>query len=371
MANPLSSFQNEHDLTSSAEGHGGVMSDEPFAVASLGVFQCPAPPKMRVDGQPMKKRGPKPRNEPPLNRKQELARRAQRSHRERKELYVKALEQELLQLKNDMSTLSSGYESLETENRQLKDNFYTVSNRNSALEEENNQLRQLLAQHSVSWSTSGSADALVGTAILEASTQIFNPATQQAEAASMSTALASVQESGQAPSVVNAEGGIDYEQLGINFVLGFEKPCLRHMRCSSDNNELYGHALMASCCPGVYPESVDDIPFESTIDSAPSQVECTLSKTSFASLLRHSERLNLDGEVTPVMVWQMIMEHTQLSEFTLEDFERIRQSLAGKVRCYGFGAVFEEFEVRDIIDSFILAKDMVVGDIIAAGIGQF
>jgi hypothetical protein len=40
----------------------------------------------------------------------------------------------------------------------------------------------------------------------------------------------------------------------------------------------------------------------------------------------------------------------------LEDFERLRQDLGGKVRCYGFGAMFEEFEVRDIIDSFVLSK---------------
>jgi hypothetical protein len=54
----------------------------------------------------------------------------------------------------------------------------------------------------------------------------------------------------------------------------------------------------------------------------------------------------------------MVLEHPRFSEFTLEDFGRLRQDLGGKVRCYGFGAVFEEFEVRDIIDSYMLSKDI-------------
>jgi hypothetical protein len=110
---------------------------------------------------------------------------------------------------------------------------------------------------------------------------------------------------------------------------------------------------MPSCCPDIYPESIDDIPFESAKtanDGATSQEGCSLSKSSFTSLLHHSERLNLNGEVTPVMVWQMILEHPRFSEFMLDDFERIRQDLSVKVRCYGFGAVLEEFEVRDIIE---------------------
>ena len=370
MADLLSSL-GQYGSTSNPEGQGDAANEDPSLAASLGTFQCPAPPRIRADGQPMKKRGPKPRNEPPLNRKQELARKAQRSHRERKELYVKALEQEVLQLKNDVSVLSSGYESLENENRQLKDNFHSASNRNTTLEEENRKLMQLLAHHGVSYSIPGVVDHLDIAAIPDSGAQLLNPIIQHAEPSNTTTAPEPIQASSQTLSLVDDEGRIDYEQLGINFVLGFEKPCLRHMRCNSDDEELYGHALMASCSPGIYPESLEGMPFESPGDSAPNQDGCTLSKSSFASLLHHSERLNLDGEITPVMVWQMILEHPRFSEFTLEDFERIRQSLAGKVRCYGFGAVFEEFEVRDILDGFVLSKDIVMSGMIMPNLGQY
>lgn len=44
--------------------------------------------KVKADGQPPKRRGPKPDSKPALTRRQELNRQAQRTHRERKEKYV-------------------------------------------------------------------------------------------------------------------------------------------------------------------------------------------------------------------------------------------------------------------------------------------
>jgi hypothetical protein len=238
----------------------------------------------------------------------------------------------------------------------LKENLDTLSASNARLEDENRQLRQLLEQHGASWPDSRSVGHL--TRLPESSAQVLNPSTLQAE--NMTTSPMPIQAGSQIQAGEDTQGGIDYEQLGIDFVLGFEKPCLRHMGAHSAErpDELYGHALMASCYPGIYPESTDDMPFDSASNSTSGQEEWTLSKSSFASLLHHSERRNLDGEFTPVMVWHMVLEHPRFSEFTLEDFERLRQDLGGKVRCYGFGAMFEEFEVRDIIDSFMWSKDI-------------
>ncbi|KFX99628.1 hypothetical protein O988_03728, partial [Pseudogymnoascus sp. VKM F-3808] len=94
-----------------------------------------------VDGQPSKRRGPKPDSKPALTRRQELNRQAQRTHRERKELYIKALEQEVLR---------------------LKQNFSTVARSKDALAEENRQLRNLLAAHGIPWTGSGGVDELAG-----------------------------------------------------------------------------------------------------------------------------------------------------------------------------------------------------------------
>ncbi|ATZ57440.1 hypothetical protein BCIN_15g00200 [Botrytis cinerea B05.10] len=91
----------------------------------------------RVDGSTPKRRGPKPDSKPALTRRQELNRQAQRTHRERKELYIKALEQEVLR---------------------LKENFSSVTQSKQTLAEENRQLKQLLAQHGISWNGSGGVD---------------------------------------------------------------------------------------------------------------------------------------------------------------------------------------------------------------------
>jgi hypothetical protein len=56
-----------------------------------------------------------------LTRRQELNRQAQRTHRERKELYIKALEDEVLRLKEVFSNVSLDRERLADENKRLRD----------------------------------------------------------------------------------------------------------------------------------------------------------------------------------------------------------------------------------------------------------
>lgn len=55
-----------------------------------------------------------------MTRRQELNRQAQRTHRERKELYIKALEDEVLRLKEIYTNVSQDKERLAEENRQLR-----------------------------------------------------------------------------------------------------------------------------------------------------------------------------------------------------------------------------------------------------------
>lgn len=242
MADPLSPFCQGSSLASTDDRSTSATSDSsPLPATSLSAFHSVPPQKLRADGRPMQKRGPKPRNQPPLNRKQELARRAQRSHKERKELYVKALEQEVFQLKNDMSILSSGYESLEAENQQFKANIGTLSSRNAQLEDENRQLRQLLEQHGTSWPVSQGVGDFVN--VPEPSPQMTAPSIKAGEAG-----ISSAQAGKQALPGKAEQGGLDYEQIGIDFVLSFENICLLHMSADATGSQLYGHALMASCC---------------------------------------------------------------------------------------------------------------------------
>lgn len=138
-----------------------------------------------------------------------------------------------------------------------------------------------------------------------------------------------------------------------------------------------GHALMASCPPEPFPDLTADIPFghqhgNNTANNrghvaaganqaalSPSDVTMTgmsaltptglstqnagdnvprtweLSKADLATLLDLSQKLNLDGEITPVMAWGMVLGHPRLGELNGHDFEKLAEELVGKVRCYG------------------------------------
>lgn len=109
-------------------------------------------------------------------------------------------------------------------------------------------------------------------------------------------------------------------------------------RASELEGEPCGHALMASCPPEPFPERHPEMPFGhgqlGMNGNAPKTWD--LSKPDLANLLDLSKRLNLDGEITPVMAWGIILGHPNFSELRIEDFEKICQDLGAKVRCYGY-----------------------------------
>merc|ERR1711915_482262 len=99
--------------------HSGSESKSPLA--QFGFFKNLSEKKITRDGQPPKRRGPKPDSKPAMTRRQELNRQAQRTHRERKEMYIKALEQEVLRLKETFGTTSRERDQFAEENRRLKE----------------------------------------------------------------------------------------------------------------------------------------------------------------------------------------------------------------------------------------------------------
>lgn len=60
-----------------------------------------------------------------------------------------------------------------------------------------------------------------------------------------------------------------------------------------------------------------------------------LSKADLATLLDLSQKLNLEGEITPVMAWGMVLGHPRLGELGERDLARLSGELRSKVRCYG------------------------------------
>ncbi|KAM3416028.1 hypothetical protein BST61_g9515 [Cercospora zeina] len=336
---------------------------------NLSFFKNLNPEKKQTkDGQAPKRRGPKPDSKPALTRRQELNRQAQRTHRERKELYIKALEQEVLR---------------------LKETFAQTARERDAVNEENRKLKDLLIQHGISYDFGStpikfqhaeSAYVQSSSASISGSYQGTSDSTglsppNMPNQMTHSQHYANIQTHQARNMAQMPTSRLDYDSIGIDFVLTLERPCMDHMQYllvrshnpegqefhhpmeSPDDGEvehISGHVLMGTSAPWSH---IKDSPKE----SYPHQMPADLSRQSLAKLLDLSARLPIDreGEITPIMAWTMIFTCQRVGQLVEGDFERLKNGLAGKVRCYGFGAVLEEFEVRDALNGVLAEKDIV------------
>ncbi|OTB14023.1 hypothetical protein K445DRAFT_42333, partial [Daldinia sp. EC12] len=335
----------------------------PLGSLNLNFLKSLNDKKTTRDGNPPKRRGPKPDSKPALTRRQELNRQAQRTHRERKELYIKALEDEVLRLKEIYTNVSQDKDKLAEENRRLK----ILLQQNGISSSPGGGLDDLGSSLSPGYTSSGSISGGYGAGSSNAAytpgmTSISSPNSMSAS----TQGLHSHSGQGHHPH----QHQIDYEQTGIDFVLTLERPCMDHMpwlieRAQDTSGDAAGHALMASCPPEPFPDLSEEIPFGFTHthgdqgDAPSRQRTWELSKADLSTLLDLSTKLNLDGEITPVMAWGMVLSHPKFADLRSEDFERLLDDLKGKVRCYGFGAVMEEFEVRDALNAVFSAKSEV------------
>lgn len=121
----------------------------------------------------------------------------------------------------------------------------------------------------------------------------------------------------------------------------------------TDGAILNGHALMASCPPRPFPELAGGSTFRApAADGAPATTAATttteaatssgtarptweLSTDDLAKLLDLSKKLNLEGEITPVMAWGVLMNHPRLGELSPGDIQGVVDDLRDKVKCYG------------------------------------
>ncbi|EFQ93194.1 hypothetical protein PTT_09501 [Pyrenophora teres f. teres 0-1] len=211
----LAGFASDMESTGQWQSLG---SDTKSPLAQFGFFKSLTDKKTTRDGQPPKRRGPKPDSKPALTRRQELNRQAQRTHRERKELYIKALEQEVIR---------------------LKDTFATTSRERDAFAEENRRLRELLMAHGISFehmtsptngmgqigsSTYGSSNGSIsGYGPGSASTGYTSPPTNgSASHDGMGGQGMTLQQQAQQANH-HQHNGLDYDQIGIDFVLTYDR----------------------------------------------------------------------------------------------------------------------------------------------------
>ena len=111
-----------------------------------------------------------------------------------------------------------------------------------------------------------------------------------------------------------------------------ERPCMDHMqylmvRAHDAEEIISGHALMATAPPDAH---IANTPEEKYPHQMPD-----IGTPDLMKLLDLSNRLPLDGEITPIMAWAMVLQHERLRELAKQDIELIKGELLAKVRCYG------------------------------------
>ncbi|KAF7560985.1 hypothetical protein G7046_g3160 [Stylonectria norvegica] len=357
-----SSFSPEQSEVGSGAAGSGAEDKDGLSSLNLDFLKSLTEKKPSKDGTPQKKRGPKPNSKPALTRRQELNRQAQRTHRERKEMYIKALEDEVLRLKESFSQVSLCKEKLAQENQQLK---ATLSHGGM----------HLPSPGQTDESTGYASSTSMSGGHIHGNSRSFTPTmTLQSTATSESSPNHSFFPNEQQPmgghqlqnssQQAVSQGGVDLDEAGIDFVLTLERPCMAHLpwmmnRTAETGHDPCGHALMASCPPGPFTALTPDIPFgASQVHGKPSAGQPTweLSKSGLSTLLDLSARLDLDGEITPVMAWGLILANARLRDLQVCDLQRVSLELAKKTRCYGFGAVLEEFELRDALENVLIWK---------------
>lgn len=126
--------------------------------------------------------------------------------------------------------------------------------------------------------------------------------------------------------------------------------CRRSVSAAIDEDMPFsGHALMASCPPpshiastaaaGMYPHQTYDLPH-----------------ANLTTLLNLSRQLVTDGQVTPIMALQYLKNHDMYPSLSRDDIQIIMETLDTKIRCYGFGACVEDFELMDCLTSVLSSK---------------
>ena len=100
------------------------------------------------------------------------------------------------------------------------------------------------------------------------------------------------------------------------------------VKTNASDTETCGHALMATCPPQQHIDTNPDEPYPYQVQDVP--------MPDLIKLLELSNRLPLDGEITPIMAWASIRGHKRAGELSASDYRAIKDGLAGKVRCYGY-----------------------------------
>lgn len=154
---------------------------------------------------------------------------------------------------------------------------------------------------------------------------------------------------GAAPAVKSPGFSLNDPQVGIDFVLALEQPCLSHTRGEHPEHGGDGHILQLQAPIVAHgPREVKNQAGSITWPTGSTwQLPSVELGRQLERLLAYSKQLSLHGELTPVMAWSKIVEHPQRSLLTKVKLEKLRDTLAAQVECYGLVSQHEMQEVAN------------------------
>ncbi|KAK9242887.1 hypothetical protein V1506DRAFT_555796 [Lipomyces tetrasporus] len=306
--------------------------------------------------------------------RREQVRKAQRTHRERKQAYVKALETEVLQLRTNEANLLQKTKNLEAEIGRLKRivtehgiqlqsevnstmmyqarDHYDISSGISVVSIVKNhntgqqlQVREggsdlasgdegnFLSSNSIGSPSSHSRVKVFGNEDGGAPSRDYPSSSLTASAPILSpTAVSVPSSSARSPNSVTDD---DLTNIGMEFVLTLESPCLpHHIPNNSKEPSPTGHALTATAA------LLFRGPAAQTAQPQPSTVWET-PNTGLERLLALSTNLDLADELTPVQAWNYVRQHPAFDGSDIDLLRRLTGKLLEHVKCHGFGGVIE------------------------------
>ncbi|KAJ5808444.1 hypothetical protein N7474_009713 [Penicillium riverlandense] len=135
-----------------------------------------------------------------------------------------------------------------------------------------------------------------------------------------------------------------FAQMGVDFVLSLERPCLFHTR-PLGTEEPSGHALsmqgllLSEAPSGLHDKSSWEIPAQ-----------------QLDKLFELSGSLGLNGYITPVQTWNRIMDRFIISKIPNGKLDMLRSAMIPHIKCYGFGALIEEDIFEGLLDDILPSR---------------
>ena len=277
-----------------------------------------------------------------------------RNHRERKENYIKSLEREVLRLRDEEAAVAQESKAVQDENAMLKEiltrNGIPIPSRTSTFnplatvsvldQVDGLQRLQVTMPEPMDFSqttfdpVAPPFPSSMSTSSPESmSTAVPMPHPSPRDMSSHVPSLSPISgivstSQGDSPTAqyeyISHPSGLDAPQIGIDFVLSLEQPCLGHTRSDPHSGEPSGHALTAQA---------------PLLTAAPTSLSPSKSwqipAIEIERLLELSAQLNLLDEVTPVQAWSRIRSAPGFEKLSRDTLDGLKFALMAEVQCYG------------------------------------